>query len=379
MSIKSLATSSSISNVGVVKAQTAVVVVTAPGAPTIGTATSTGQTTATSSPGGITAYLMQAGSGTISVTGLTAGTSYTFTVTATNSAGTSSASSASNSITTTSSSITVSGGTETTSGGYKYHTFLTSGSLTITSVPNNFVMEYLVVGGGAGGGMAYNSSNQTLGGPGGGAGGYLEYTSGATPGNAYIGPPIIVSSGQTLTVTVGAGGPAQTSSVWSYNVTGGNYSGVYGPNMAITAYAGGSIGGYASNHFPKPGGSCGGTVYRNISGTTTTGPQSLTNIIKPQQGNDGFVVVPGTSTYATRGGGAGPNNDSSGRTWSVNGTTYAAGGTVITNAVNGAGTAGASNTGNGGGGAWSNAGGVAYSYNGGAGGSGIVIIRYVYP
>ena len=229
MSIKSLKTSSSISNVGVAKAQTTVVVVTAPGAPTIGTATRTGQTTATvsftapasngngtityytatSSPGGITAYLMQAGSGTISVTGLTAGTSYTFTVTATNSAGTSSASSASNSITTTSSSITVSGGTETISGGYKYHTFLTSGSLTVTSVPNNFVMEYLIVGSGAGGGMAYNSSNQTYGGPGGGAGGYLEYTSGATPGNAYIGPPIIVSSGQTLTVTVGAGGPAR--------------------------------------------------------------------------------------------------------------------------------------------------------------------------
>lgn len=92
---------------------------TVPGAPTIGTATATGATTATvaftapasnggatitgytatSSPGGITGTLSQAGSGTITVTGLTTDQAYTFTVTATNSAGTSAASSASNSVT----------------------------------------------------------------------------------------------------------------------------------------------------------------------------------------------------------------------------------------------------------------------------------------
>jgi hypothetical protein len=92
----------------------------APGAPTIGTATATSNTTATvaytapvsnggsvitsytatSSPGGLTGTLSQAGSGTITVTGLTGSTSYTFTVTATNAIGTSAPSSASNSITT---------------------------------------------------------------------------------------------------------------------------------------------------------------------------------------------------------------------------------------------------------------------------------------
>jgi hypothetical protein len=93
---------------------------TKPNAPTIGTATATSSTTATvaytapafdggspitsytatSSPSGITGTISQAGSGTITVSGLSSGTTYTFTVTATNVIGTSNSSSASNSIVT---------------------------------------------------------------------------------------------------------------------------------------------------------------------------------------------------------------------------------------------------------------------------------------
>jgi hypothetical protein len=89
-----------------------------PDAPTIGTATAINSEatvpftapssdggsaityyTATSSPGDITGTLSQAGSGSITVTGLSNGTPYTFTVTATNAIGTSLASAASSSIT----------------------------------------------------------------------------------------------------------------------------------------------------------------------------------------------------------------------------------------------------------------------------------------
>lgn len=91
---------------------------TRPFAPTIGTATATSSTsasvtytaptndggstitsyTATSSPGGFTGSLSTSGSGTINVSGLTTNTTYTFTVAATNAAGTGASSAASNSI-----------------------------------------------------------------------------------------------------------------------------------------------------------------------------------------------------------------------------------------------------------------------------------------
>ena len=92
----------------------------APPAPTVETVTATGTTTATvaftaprtnggsaitsytatSNPGDVIGTVLQAGSGTINVSGLNPSTAYTFTVKATNSVGSSSASSASASVTT---------------------------------------------------------------------------------------------------------------------------------------------------------------------------------------------------------------------------------------------------------------------------------------
>ena len=100
-------------------ASSGVVPATVPGAPTINNASATGQTTATisftapanngsaitsytavSSPGGRTATLNQSGSGTINMSGLSVGTTYTFTVYATNGLGNGPSSSPSNSTTT---------------------------------------------------------------------------------------------------------------------------------------------------------------------------------------------------------------------------------------------------------------------------------------
>jgi hypothetical protein len=115
-----------------------------PNAPTIGTATATSDVaatveytaavlgatgttfTATSNPSSITGT----GSSPITVTGLTASTSYTFTVTAGNANGTSAASSASNSITT----LAPSGSYESIA----TITSNTSGTITFSNIPQGF-------------------------------------------------------------------------------------------------------------------------------------------------------------------------------------------------------------------------------------------------
>jgi len=123
----------------------------APGAPTIGTATVVSPTsmtisftapgsnggatietyTATSSPGSITGRIYQAGSGSITVTGLTPSTSYTFTVTASNSVGTSSSSSASSAVSTPAATYTVTYDANTGSVESASATFAYGGSTTL--------------------------------------------------------------------------------------------------------------------------------------------------------------------------------------------------------------------------------------------------------
>ena len=131
-----------------------------PNAPTVGTATVTGTTTATltfsapafdggvtitsytatSSPGGITSTLNQSGGGTFNITGLTAGTTYTFSVTATNPIGTSASSGASNSITTYS--VPVNTVAPVVSGTATFGQTLTTTTGTWTGVPASFTYAY---------------------------------------------------------------------------------------------------------------------------------------------------------------------------------------------------------------------------------------------
>ena len=69
--------------------------------------------------------------------------------------------------------VNASGGTITDLYGYRIHTFLNSGTFTVTEASQNAKVEYLIVGGGGAGGGG-------LGG-GGGAGGFLTGTTFVTP------------------------------------------------------------------------------------------------------------------------------------------------------------------------------------------------------
>ena len=174
-----------------------------PGAPTIGTATIASGTsvyvpftapannggapitsyTATSSPAGITGTITQAGSGTITVSGLINNVAYTFTVTATNFIGTGPANTSSNSVTP----ITVAGqqvyeGIASPGSSSSMYTWICPPGVTSVSV--------VAVGSGGNGGPAYYQtaaigSNQTATGSAGGGGLGWKNNIVVTPGNSY--------------------------------------------------------------------------------------------------------------------------------------------------------------------------------------------------
>ena len=315
-----------------------------PDAPTIGTATATGNTTATvvftapanngdatitsytstSTPGGVTATLSQAGSGTISVTGLTAGTSYTFKVTATNSIGTSVDSAASNSITT----------------------------------PNTYSADMLVIAGGGGGGAHYYAG-------GGGAGGYRTSTQSITGGATY-----------SITVGDGGAGSGVISTTGGY----GSNSSISGTGITTITSTGGGGGGAGGG---APGqGHDGGSGGGNSTYITSAGGSGNTPSTSPSQGNNGGSGG-GTGGTGIGGGGGGgasavggnqivgsPATAGSGG----NGTASSITGSSVTRAGGGGGASftaisGTVNTGGGGGGQGQPGGGGA-----GNGGKGVVIL-----
>lgn len=223
---------------------------TVPSAPTIGTATIDSNTsanvsftastdngantiiryTATSNPGGITANITQAGSGIITVRGLTENQSYTFTVTATNFIGTSSASSVSNSVL-----VRIFGSQAfTTSGTYS---FIPTAGITSVSI--------VAVGGGSSGSKGSYPTNApaTNGGVGiGGYGGALGYK------NNYP-----VTAGTPYTVVVGAGGV--DTACTPYGAEGGDSY-----FSSPTIVKGGGAGFFKSPSFVGDGGGIGGAA-----------------------------------------------------------------------------------------------------------------------
>jgi hypothetical protein len=195
-----------------------------------------GSYTVLSTPGSITAT---GGSSPITVTGLTAGVSYTFQVRANNSTGSSAYSASSNAVVPTAPFVAT-GGTKTTPGdGYIYHTFTGPGTFTVVSgsQPSGVV---LVVAGGGGG--QYASTPTITNRAAGGAGGLVYGPSSFTPTGG--------SGSGAYTVTVGAGGANNAS----------------GSNSDFQGFATAIGGGYGSGGNGSPGGSGGGTSANSLDG-----------------------------------------------------------------------------------------------------------------
>jgi len=284
--------------------------------------------------------------------------------------------------------IAATGGTITTvCTNFKVHTFTSPGTFCVSSkgnVAGSSTIDYLVVGGGAGGGNGPNFANM---GAGGGAGGYRE--SSGTASGSYARSPLgacVSALPVTVTgypVTVGAGGGAGSTGVRGSSGSNSVFTGT----TTITSAGGGGGGAQAPSNATSGGsggGSAGGIPGGGTAGTGNTPP------VSPPQGNPGGVG--GGSSPAGGGGGAtaagaagtGPSGGpgGAGATSSINATpTARAGGgagngtpTCGTGGAGGGGntgTAGSANTGGGGGGSHN-------PYTAGAGGSGVVIIRYKF-
>jgi hypothetical protein len=228
--------------------------------------------------------------------------------------------------------VEATGGTETIDGDYKVHTFTGSGNFIVSAGGN---IEILIVAGGGGGGF-YAA--------GGGAGGGIYHN------NAYSVTP------QTYSVVVGAGGAR----------VGPGASRITGGQGGTSSFGGLSVdGGLGGQGSPSAQSGPGGV---GANGGANGGAAGIDDVTSPSgdghPGGDGTSYgISGTAyKYGAGGGGsAKPVVGAGGLDGGGAGAKYA---------VDAYGGSGAVNSGGGGGGAW-------HDQISGAGGSGIVIIRYL--
>jgi len=252
----------------------------------------------------------------------------------------------------------VEGGTVTTSGGYTYHTFRSSQTVRVN---RDLSVETLLVAGGGSSGNSYSG--------GGGAGGVLQSSVNLSAGQYYA--------------LVGAGGSPTTngsnSRIDSFEAIGGGRGANGGRNNGLDGGSGGGGGGVVSS--PNTLGGLGVAGQGNNGGQGTVGISNY----ELSGGGGGAGAVGGNATTSTSGnGGAGTNAYSAWASATSSGASgyYAGGGagghwfrSSGTAGIGGGGsvdTPGTANTGGGGGGRYLNGAGF-------AGGSGIVIIRYLTP
>jgi hypothetical protein len=175
------------------------------------------------------------------------------------------------------SSFAATGGSVTDSVGYRYHTFTSSGTFTVTKGTNN--IQYLVVGGGGGSTGRY--------GGGGGAGGYIASTA-------------LVSSG-TISISIGGGGAAGGPSGQSSRGQSGSNTTVSGL-ISHTAIGGGAGGATDGNKTGLSGGSGGG----GSNGTNSSGAGGEGGSGTAGQGNSGGNGLGGgLGSYDYKSGGGG--------------------------------------------------------------------------
>jgi len=271
------------------------------------------------------------------------------------------------------------GGTITESGGYRIHTFTGSGTFGVTK--GSKYVEYLVVAGGGGGG----AGNGAEGGGGGGAGGML--TGAAVVTTATI-ASVVVGAGGAGGASQGAnGGVGSASSAIGISASGGGLGTATG-----TGGAGGSGGGAGRTGLNGGAGVAGqGNAGGGFGAGTGMGWYA-------GGGGGGKAAVGAKGGYATGGAGgaglasaisgtsknyAGGGGGGSGGAAGAAGTTSAGGigggGNGGSDKLNTPSTAATPNTGGGGGGGPGHASenGADTYYPAAAGGSGIVIIRYL--